>query len=1264
MLCLVAGLAAGAEAAEVRVVESGPGYTRLLFEAPAPTALFGDTVDPQDLPPAALRSYVHSALVGVPLDGEVDLAILEMHEAGRVRGVLPNDLRWDGPAWADEPAFLRHQRVLPVAFGPQAAAGGATLYDRILVEVRFAPAVGDVPHRPDPFETAYRGAVINYGQARVWRAPRWRAGRAAQVDGVLPEAGMLRVSVRTEGLYRVTGADLEAAGIDAGSVDPAAIRVLHGGGLTLGLAARPSNGLLPQEVPAVVDDGGDGRFDEDDVILFHGQGTERWEWSARLGTFWRTNRYTRDNVYWIDTAAPAPGLRAATRSGAPESIPDGVVEQYRERLREEDERIILRQIQGINSGYDWYWDVFTGNARNFTFVANAPVADVPANVRVAFWGTSNTSHLFDLRWNDAAIGRRQFSGTELDTIAAEAATGAVEGLNQVGLFHRDNSPTRLDWYEIDYVRRLAARNGEVLFDWTAEADGGVPVDAETGGLARFRLTGFSADNGMPRIFELSDGLSEIVDADYDERSGSLTFDDRWDGQGQPPRYLVTQPIRWRRPDAIVRDSHERLRDPSLRADYVIISHEDFLPAARRLADWRATDDRFGDPFQAKVVDVQDIYDEFSGGLLDPMAIRAFVNYAVDNWAVPPVYITLFGDGTYDHKNNSGVSHTNWIPPYQDGESTYDEWYVRIEGLDRLPDAAISRLSVQTAQEAEDLVDKILAYDREPESGPWQAQVLLVADDITNPQIPDHFESYFVNDAEFLWKNDLPEELDLTKLYIGAYDLEGRTKPRARDDFIQLFNEGALLLTYLGHGNPEVLAHEQIFLLSRDLERIDNGRRLPFVYTAASQVGVFDDPTKESMPETMVKKVDGGAIGFVAATRVGYHNSNMTLARRFHRQMYQSGREHVPMSLALMEAKQMVAVSGSDRTNIQRYSLFGDAGQRLNRPRLRVELELPDSLEALMEVDVTGRIVDDEGQARSDYSGQAVVRAFDSSAQSQVEGLPYEQMGAPIFRGRVDVEQGTFRTRFRVPKDITYRSDRGRISAYVDGGGEPAFGSRTELVLQGTATDAGSDATGPQIRIAFANSPGFRSGDFVSARPTLAAVLVDPSGINITGETGHEIELRVDDGPVTSVTQHYTSLADHTQGVVEVPLGDLAPGEHTLRLKAWDSFNNSARAEATFVVAETAESALAQPLFHPNPTTDGRGHFTYTLAAPATQVEIGVFALSGRRVDRLDGSANLGYNQVEWTPSAELANGTYVYRLTAHLESGTSTTREGWIQVLR
>ena len=1200
------------------------------------------------------------------------MEIVEVIPVGTFAAPALDSQEWDlplqGPAFLGDTGFVRDQRVVQLNFAPKLSSDGSEvqLFSRVVVDLHFADP--GTAHRVSNSgrrwqEQLYRHAIINHKQASVWRQQAPAAKPVVQ-DAVVRD--QVRMTVRRRGMHRVTGRDLADAGVPLSEVVPSAIRMSYGGGVTLGRSRQVSTGIARREIPIVVEDGGDGGFDDDDAILFYGEPVERWDYTNTGGVSysWRQNTYTKINVYFLEWEGEEPGQRARRLSGAL-SVNNAIqTDRYRERLHEENEQEIFTQLTGIKSGYDWFWVSFRGNARNFPQFLSNVSPDEPVDVRLRFWGHSEGQHDLEVRWNDSVIGSLSFSGKAARTLSLLAPQGAVNGLNQVGIFHRDKEATRFDWYEIEYGRALKAVGGEVAFDWLGAADRGAEELALAGGAtAEFHVTGF--DDGRPRIFDITSprDLAEIVDFDYDSTTGTVIFQGFFSGTGKPPFYLVTDGAHWQRPPSFERKTPAALKTPDNGAEYVIITHGDFRAAADRLAAWRAVDDRFGAPLTTAVVDVEDIYDEFSGGLLDPMAIRSFVNYAVDNWDPAPVFILLMGDGTYDYKNNLGISHTNWMPPYQDGSSMYDEWYVRIEGEDLLPDLAIGRLPVTSAGNADAVVDKLIAYDRTPEIGLWQARVLLVADDKVNPSTNNN-ESFFVFDAENIAAFHMPQEFDIRKLYVGQFPLEGRTKPAARDDFVKRFNEGALILTYIGHGNPEVLAHEQMFVLSRDIDGMDNGRRLPFVYTAASQVGVFDDPFRESMPEVFLNDPDGGAIGFISATRVGFHASNMVLAREFHQIMYAGEDDAIPVGLALTAAKQRITLSKFDRVNVQRYSILGDPAQILHRPRLKVRIEAPDSLKAFQEVQIEGQVQDASGNAITDFNGQALVQAFDSAVRSLVEGIPWQQPGAPIFRGLAEVKDGVFHAVFRVPKDISYRESEGRISAYVTGDGvTTAFGSTRGIAFGGTQEGVEPDDDGPVLRLAFEGQTDFRDGDFVPGKPLLVAPIDDASGINITGETGHEIELGVDD-ELFKVTNFYTSLnGDYRSGVLEYQMPELEPGSHVVSLKAWDNFNNSSSTEATIQVAEAGGSPLSSVIFHPNPMPD-HGYFTYILTTPARSVRIKVFTLSGRLVDDIEGDGHPGYNQVAWEPPALLANGAYLYRMEVVAEQGQEFEATSVIQVAK
>ncbi len=1170
-----------------------------------------------------------------PLD---DLTRIEMLQTGCDLG---------GPAHLGKPGFMRDQRVAQLLFAPRLPhAGDLQTYERIVVDLHFTGthATHGQPDGGRPDEEFYRGAILNYEQARKWR--RQRSPSAARVTP--PTADQrLRITLQEEGIYRISGADLAAAGIPIEQLDPTRLRLLHDDTdiLPQTLPSRPA-GL--QEQPLLVADGGDGILDPDDVLLFAGKAVSRWDYSRQAYRF-RANLYTRDNVYWLYVGGNRTGPRPETRSGALLTNA-AVIDAYRDRLHGEQENLIYLRNFGIPSGYRWYWEDFLGGTRDYAI--DIPDAiDEPVSIRLAFFGWTRATHRFDVRWNGDFVSSLSYDGNSPAVLEAGSADGAVAGENVLTLVHRTDDHTRFDWFEIEFGRRLQASDDQLFFDAPS-----------FGGTAEFRLTGFHGES--PRVFEVSSGFSEIVDIEHNPAAGQVRFQDR--AGTIPHRYLVTGKSRWRRPVKLELDGPDLLRSRENGADYLVIAHADFMPAARRLAAWRGTDDRFGEPLVTRAIDVQDIYDEFSGGRLDPMAIRGFLHYAAGNWQIQPLYVTLFGDGTYDYKGNSGATTGNWIPPVQDRDSTFDEWFVRLSDDDDLPDMAIGRLTVNSPAEAEAVADKLIGYDREPEAGPWQSRALVVADDLVNPGARDVSESFFLIDAEMIARLMLSPRLDQVKHYLGRFALEGLTKPRARDEFVRLFNQGAVLLTYVGHGNTDVLAHEQMFVLSRDLAELRNKGRLPFMYTAASQVGVFDDPVHDSIPEALLKKPDGGVIGMISATRVGFHLSNMELARAFHRQLVKE--PHRPVGIVLMQAKILVNTDDDQGLrNTQRYSLFGDPATRLAVPRYGVKLLVPDTLRALQEVRVSGQVLGTAGDPASGYRGEALLQAFDSTAGSSVDSIAIIQPGSALFRGRAPIVDGHFEATFRLPRDITYKGTRARISAFVSSAAEPAGSGYVEgIALAGTNAAVEFDATGPEITIGVRGQADFASGDLVPVSPVITAAIADSSGINVTGETGHHVTLSVGDA-ATAVTHAFVSdLGTYRRGRLSYQIPELEPGDYEISIKAWDNFNNSATAAASIRVGDPAAPAFSDLLFHPNPLHGESGHFTFNLFNPAAVARVKVFSLSGRLIDQFEIVPGAGYNQLLWSPT-ELANGAYLYSLEVESGDGGHGRRKeetGVLQILR
>ena len=122
------------------------------------------------------------------------------------------------------------------------------------------------------------------------------------------------------------------------------------------------------------------------------------------------------------------------------------------------------------------------------------------------------------------------------------------------------------------------------------------------------------------------------------------------------RYFTITESR-RRSAGITADTPSNLRDPSNSVDNVVITHRDFYDSALRLASHRATQG-----LSASLVEVQDVQNEFSYGLLDLQAIGDFLTYSYEYWKPRPSYVLLVGDGNHDPRDNMGCGEPNYIPP--------------------------------------------------------------------------------------------------------------------------------------------------------------------------------------------------------------------------------------------------------------------------------------------------------------------------------------------------------------------------------------------------------------------------------------------------------------------------------------------------------------------------------------------------------------------------------------------------------------------------
>ncbi len=1298
----------GAYGAGVQVLSCDEGRVRLMYE---PGVLERTTLHTDSGPMDRIRIAgagqmsregwpavpAQRVLVGIPLDAEVQVRVVELsssvEEGYRVapapgteavgtdgdRFVVERYVRDEAAYrqnrfWPEEavtggkPSFLRHQRVVELIFYPvrfHPVRGEILRCERMVVDVLFR-SVGDEPPIRNPKseirnnkgeETFYRGIIVNYEGARNWRRMRKAEKVAARP---FASGTWVKIKVLDDGMVRVTGADLLEAGVSLNGVDPKTIRIYYGGGQMLPRSAKALRRERMEEMAILVQDGDDERFDEADYVLFYGNSVDGWTYDPLRENFeYRLNPYTRENCYWLTFGGGVDGKRMEERDGRP-AVSDPIVpETFRARFHEEVERFCVEE----NSGIEWFWDTFQLNASQWiskkysSLIYHVSDAE-PANIRIRMIGKYGDRVPLRISMNDETVGTVYVVGSNRVEVACpgKLLDGELEeeGANVLGIHQTESDDTelRFDWYEIEYSKRFVGRKGALYFTWMDTC--GTP-----GTVLEVRMEGFGEER--PEIFDVSDpfDVERISDFSYDSDSGKAVFQDPV-SPGVMKAYYVVAPSRWRSPHRIAVDAPSDLKGIS-GADYVIITHEIFYEQALSLARWREVDDRFDGPLKSVVVKVQDVYDEFAWGLFDPTALRDFIRYAFEHWTPAPRFVLLFGDGVFDYKNNSRTSPGNWIPPYEEGRSTTDDWFVRMDdGL--LPDMAVGRIPVQRVEDAETVVRKIVEYERNPLRGRWQNTVLIAGDDESVAGGHGNEIDYTV-DSEELAQHYIPKTLDQVKLYLMEYEMNSFwKKPEAKADLIAAINQGALLFNYMGHGNYDVIAHEDLLRASTDIPLLKNGRKLPLGYSASCSNAHFDHPIKVSLAERLLITPDGGVVAMIAATRKCTHDSNFNLNKLFYENLFpeEGGTERI--GVALMRAKSQTF----DLRNTTLYNILGDPAMRVAMPEKTVHLTVEDTLRALDEWRVVGMV--DRADAAADFEGQVYVQVWDSANRVRHIShggttVRYELPGATLFRGIFSVNGGGFEAVARIPKGITYGGALGRVSTFVWNERMDGAGAVGSLCVAGTHTTSVEDEVGPTSTLGFKGQEFF-DGDFVEPSPVLVATIEDESGINVTGEIGHDIEIRVNgkDGEVYKVTEYFVADGTYRKGHLEVPIGRLSTGTHTIALKAWDNFNNSSRTQVTVQVASEAQLNLTDVLCFPNPMRR-ETTFTYRLSDVA-EVTIKLYTLSGRLIETIPGEGRLGYNQVLWRSEEELANGVVLFKIAARDAQGRQAEKVERLAVVR
>ena len=1096
------------------------------------------------------------------------------------------------------------------------------------------------------------------------------AQRTYKSSSVLATGNWYKISVTTDGVYKLDLPFLSSLGI-SGSIPSAQIRIFGNGG---GMLPEANNEQRPddlEEVATMVVDGGDGVLNGNDYVLFYGQGPDKWVKDSVNRRFYHKKNLFDDKAYYFITIG-GTGKRVQSQDISPSA--SSTVTSFDERYFHELDTVNL-----LSSGKEWLGEEFS-NAPGKTLAHSfsLPFADVmpgQATINSAVAARSvNAQSGFTVSVNNQSVQQitvGQVGAGMYDLFAQQAqkTDNFTSPANPVISFNYTpgsfNSQGWLNWFEFFCRRGLSMASGKQLLfrDWNS-------VGA---GAAEFIISNIDAN---AQVWDVTKPLSPVkISSSFAGDQLHFTNDAQ-----QLHEYICFS--NYLTPQAFGKIANQNLHTSS-EADFIIVSYPQFLQQAQRLAQFHEKQHNL----RAIVVSTDQVFNEFSGGIPDPTAIRDFVKMYYDKyrntWNSSGKYLLLFGKASFDYKDRI-AGNTNFVPAYESSSSfdplstyTSDDFFgfldddedINASSSNQL-DIGIGRVPAKNADEAKNFVDKVLDYHAAASLGPWRNNLDFIAD--------DEDQNLHLQDAETLTATASATAplFNQQKIYLDAFQQEsgsaGGRYPQANAVINNNIYNGCLIWNYSGHGGPSRLA-EEVVIDQSIVDKWSNQYRLPLFITASCDFAPYDHPITNSLGENLLIRPKTGAIALMTTSRIVFAYSNRIINDNYLKFALQpdANGQFKTLGEAVMAAKNYTYQSSGDIINNRKFSLLGDPAMRLGFPEFAVKVNTvnghdiaaqADTLSATESVMIDGQINDNNGVLQNNFKGTVYVTLFDkprtvTTLGNDVGSSPvgFKDQSSILFKGKASAQNGKFTIQFKVPKDINYQYGNGKISLYAADETRGGSGYSTNVIVGGIASGTNADNLGPEIK-AYLNDEKFVNGSITNSTPVLILKLFDSSGINtVNSGIGHDMIATLDNDNNTYyvLNNFYESdLDDFQKGSVRFQLPELKPGHHSLQIKVWDVLNNSNEYDLDFTVVETAELRVDHVLNYPNPfTTKTAFWFEHNHPGEDLYTKVEIFTISGKLIKTISQTINTAgnrSNEVLWDGRDAYGNkigrGVYIYRL--------------------
>jgi hypothetical protein len=1108
-------------------------------------------------------------------------------------------------------------------------------------------------------------------------APRCADGQQQYAEhSLLAEGQWYKIPVANSGIYKLTAREVPALK-GAGCAD-IAVYGDAGGMLSSNNTLVYTDDMVPAAIE-VVDANGNGVFEEEDYVLFYGEGAHVWQFNTSSQMFeYRVHAYANNNYYYLTlgpsgNAAPGNALRITHEAEVePGPYPLTIASHTGVTVVHEDRT-------NVNAG----GRVWVDNKLTSSYTQRSCTFDFPTTdgTVLAHYGFAHVSSKAATLTVGSSAGGSQshhlYSGEDYQT---PYSTFVHQGESFTLTFtyepQESGASGYFDYVELNGTQALRYTGGQCFFrnrQLTQE-----------GAYCPLVLTIGNTQPTALKVWDVTTPSCPVAKHIASEGSGQHYFTAQTDNARTFVAFTDADAVA---PTGITPIDNQDIHGAAV-PDYVIVAHADYVAQANELAELHREQDGMG----VLVVTQDQVFNEFSSGRPDPIAIRRMLRClrSKSGDGTQPRYLLLFGKGTYDNRDIMGA-HQTTVVTYQSAASFGDESniypsddiYGHLDDLavgdfEREMSVGIGRLPAKNAAEARHMVDKIRRYmtrsdmDNSDIRGDWRNYVALLADD-ADPSCP--YDSVFTSDSEITARSikALYPHFNIDRIYADAFiqqsGADGSYYPDVNNALRQRMNYGCLLLNYIGHGSSSYIGTERYMEFS-DIEKYTNTDQLTFFVTSTCSFGRYDHLQDICGAEAFLL-AEAAGIGIVAASRPIHHTQRFNTSLCIHALNPDNS-----IGDAVRLAKNGFASSHS-------IALLGDPALHLSIPHNEVRVtyinqrpvdpSVTDSAKVLSRVTVEGDIVAPDGSTLTDFNGTIYPIVFDREVKCRTLAndndsteVDFVQQKNILYKGRDIVSNGHFSYSFIIPRDVAYSYDYAKLSHYATDGEDNATGQYGNIMFGGFNDELSITEFLPTVEL-FINDTNFRNGGITNETPTLYARLSDSIGINAAGcGLGHDITAIIDGNPYSTVTLndfYEPDIDDSRKGEVRYTLGKLDEGMHTLTVKCWNIFNYSGSATVSFRVANDRTAQIGMVAAAPNPAHDRTTiRIEHNMSDQIASASITIYDIRGRQLHHADlthtdGSYVLAYPwDFTTADGATLPKGIYIVRCTITTADGQTLSQ--------